>query len=242
MQIRACAVLFLLGLCRSAGAQKLSNVRAVVDSTNATVNILYDLEGSMDGQLFRVELYASLDKFSESLFWVTGQVGDSITPGVDKQIVWNAQKELLNFKGEVFFKAKAVLTFSPFLIKAPAPAVAYKRGKPVAISWEGGVTNDSVVLDLYRNGQKAATLARIPNRGEYRWAVPARTKPGRNYQVKISSGTKLDNSRMSNGFSIRRRIPLVIKTVPIAIGVGVFVVLKYLFKELPEPVKPSRDK
>lgn len=240
MKTRAFAVLFLLCLCRPAGAQKLSNVRARVDSATSTVNILYDLEGSMDGQLFRVDLYGSHDKFSVPLFWVTGQVGDSITPGIDKQIVWNAQKDLLTFKGEVFFKAKAVLTFSPFQMKVPAAAVTHKRGKPMVIAWEGGVANDSVDLALYRNGQKAATLVCTPNRGEYRWAVPTKTRPGRNYQVKISSKANPENFRLGEAFTIRRRTALGLKAVPVALGAtGLFlVVIKESLQPLPAPDAP----
>src|SRR4051812_7433467 len=92
--------LLLLCFCYPAVAQKLTNVRATIDSATNTVNILYDLQGAMEGQLYQVNLYSSHNNFSSPLSFVNGDVGDGITPGTDKQIVWQP-KELLNFNGQL---------------------------------------------------------------------------------------------------------------------------------------------
>jgi hypothetical protein len=236
-------VLFSI-FCGPGNAQKLSNVRATLDSATAPVNIRYDLEAALEGQLFKVYLYSSHNNFSAPLLLVTGAVGDGITSGINKQIVWDS-KELIAFDGQLSFDVKAVLTFSPFVIKTPSPTQIVKRHKSFVITWIGGISSEKVNLELYRNEEKVTLLGQVGNKGQYRWTVPARTKPGNYHQIKISSVDRPDNSRFTEVFTIRRRIPLVLKALPIA---GAAAVAYWLLNktvadpDLPEPKVPPLSK
>ncbi len=246
MKLRFWALFSLLVCGGAANAQKVSNVRAALDTASATVSILYDLAGVMEGQLFRVNVYSSHNQYITPLLQVTGAVGDGIVPGADKQIVWNP-KELNNFDGQVSFDVRAVLTFSPFAIKTPIGKSRHVRGRRLTIAWRGGVASEKVRAELYRNGEKETQLALTPNRGEYHWRVPARYSPGSKYQVRISSETRPDNFQMSEAFSIRRRIPLVLKALPVALGAaGAYFLLNTdtpppKTYALPEPGMPKVD-
>ena len=79
---------------------EISNVSARQDYLSRKVIVRYDLEGELkEGQ--RVELSLSPDDGATSLpvVSVSGDIGESVKPGVGKQIVWDGVKD---WKGGVF--------------------------------------------------------------------------------------------------------------------------------------------
>ena len=216
-----CIILFLFAF--QATAQKLSNVRASLDST--TVTILYNLESSIEGQLYNVELYSSHNDYSSPLLYVSGDVGKAIKPGIDKRIVWQT-KELINFDGQLSFDVRAVLTFSPFIIKSPPQTASYKRGKNYTIEWAGGIPDEKIKLELFQADAKVNDIVLLDNKGNYQWIIPSKMKPSNKYQIKVSSNGQQENSRLSSSFKIRRRVPLLAKAIPVfLIGTGAYFIL-----------------
>ena len=230
-----CFICFLYAL--PVFSQQITNVRATADS--ATITILYDLVGTIEGQLFTVDLYSSHNEYESPLIYVSGEAGRNIKPGTDKKIVWEG-KELNNFDGQLTFDVRAVLTFSPFLMKA---APTYKRSNAYQLEWKGGIPAEGATLELYRNKQKISSIATSENTGTYLWKVPAKTKAGGSYQLKVSSTQKPDNTVLSNTFRIRRRTPLVLKALPFAVaGTALYILLRPGPEEddwLPAAVKPQ---
>jgi hypothetical protein len=227
-------------------AQTVSQVRATADSS--VVTILYDLQGTIEGQLYQVELYSSHNAFSTPLQYVYGEVGNNIQAGKDKKIIWQT-KELMNYEGEVSFDVRALLTFSPFMVKSPRLSAAYKRGKAYPVEWVGGIPSEKVKLELYRNNVKIEDISQANNKGTHQWLVNHKARPGRNYQIRISSEEKPENNTRSSNFTIKRKIPLLVKVLPLAgLAAGAYLILGKdkptplvtpASKWLPEPDKPQ---
>jgi hypothetical protein len=218
-------------------AQQVSNVRATADS--AFVTILYDLQGDLEGQLFSVELYGSHNEYTSPLLYVTGDVGSNVKAGKDKKMVWQT-RELNIFEGQITFDVRAELVFSPFVVKSPGKASGYKRGRTYKIEWAGGMPADKVNLELYRNNEKVSNISSSPNKGNQQWRVPDKTKPGGNYQLRVSSEANPENVSLSRTFSIRRRVPLVAKVLPfVLIGAGAYIILNQ--DSGPGPLPPEQN-
>ncbi|QHT69793.1 hypothetical protein GXP67_25680 [Rhodocytophaga rosea] len=229
------AGLLLYLMAYPAFSQQISNVRATADS--AFVTILYDLQGTIEGQLFTVELYGSHNEYNSPLLYVTGEVGNKIKAGKNKKMVWQT-RELNNFEGDITFDVRAELAFSPFAVKSPGKTSGYKRGKTYQIEWAGGLTSDKVNVELYRNDVKISSITSTANKGKHSWNVPDKSKPGGNYQLRVSSEANPDNFSLSRKFSIRRRIPLLAKVLPFAlVGAGAYIILNQDSGPPPPPQK-----
>jgi hypothetical protein len=212
-----CKWVVLLWLAGSAPAfaQKITNVRAKADSS--LVTIFYDLEGTAEGQLYRVGLYGSHNNYKTPLIFISGDAGPSLAPGTNRKIQWQA-KELTSYEGEIVFEVRAILVFSP--LKLNTFPVNFRRGKIYAINWQGGLPTEKVKLELYRDSLKVSDIVSFPNGGKYDWFIPTDTKPGKNYRLRVQSEEKTDNFYVGTPFAIHRKIPLGLKIIPLALIAG----------------------
>jgi hypothetical protein len=133
--------LLLLSLSFLTHAQEISNIR--VTQTGNNVNVLYDLAGA--GQTFKVDLFYSVDDgqtWKGPLKGVSGDAGERILPGNNKQITWNVLSEPGLAEGYLQFKVIAETTEMPFQEKAESkPAQIpdlqlrkYKTGKTISLT------------------------------------------------------------------------------------------------------------
>jgi len=226
MKNGALALLLVVGLLQAAYAQKVRNV--VAEFQNQRVQISYDLVGELSGQIFEVALFGSLDNFSRPLIYVSGDVGNQITPGKSKTIYWDANKELVAFKGNITFEIKAGLVFSPLAVTKPVDNHSAKRGERLEIRWLGRMPGERVHLDLYQNQSKVLSIGSVANRGAYNWTIPLGIKPGSNYQIRVKS-SRSPKSTQSQQFVIKRKVPLAAKIIPFAAAIPVAAIL--LLKE-----------
>jgi hypothetical protein len=204
-------------------AQSVLNVRA--EAKGNLVYIAYDLKGSLPGQLFRVTVFSSHNNMQEPLQYVRGDVGEGVSAG-SRQIEWGAAKELSRFTGELTFRVQAVLTFSPFALKTPREAgTVYRRGRTYSFQWAGGLANEQLKLELYRDSLPNAVITRTLNTGKYAWEIPVNVQPGDNYRLKVSSLGDPNNYRFSPFFTIKRKIPTVLKIVPLGVAAATGVLL-----------------
>ncbi len=207
-------LLLLLLPATGSWAQKISNIRA--QATGDYVTIYYDLEGTLAGQLFKVELYSSHNQFQAPLHHVRGDAGPGVTPGKKKTIEWGAQKELASYQGEIIFEVKAQLVFSPIVLQTPQANDKYRRGKSYILNWWGGVEGENLHLELLREGMEDKLIAEVPNKGSYIWEIPAGMPVGNNYRLRISNQTG-KASQTSENFTIKRRVSSAVKFVPLGI-------------------------
>lgn len=216
----------LLALYISVGfAQRITDVRA--QATGNLITISYDLAGTILGQLYEVAIYSSHDGMSKPLQHVRGDIGASLTPGRGKRIEWGVKKELGDFDGDITFEIRARLMFSPIRFTTPTRNVTYKRGNTYKIDWLGAVADENMKIELYNDTTKRFDITQVQNRYRHQWTLPENMEPDKNYRLKISSVNKPDNFAWSSNFTVRRKVPLGMKLVPLGVvgGVAAFLFL-----------------
>jgi len=192
-------------------AQKVENIKAAVEGEK--IIITYDIIEALTGDRYDVQIYASHNNFSAPLQRVRGDVGNKLLPGTTKRIEWDAKAELRNFKGELTFEIRADVV-GILILKEPVTNI--KRGKSLSLAWRGGAKNQDVKVELLKAGTVQSTLATVGNNGSYQWMVPKKQKTGKDYQLRLASGKEVVTSET---FSIKSKIPLVVKLLPlVAVG------------------------
>ncbi len=233
---------FILSINLPGIAQSIENIR--VESAGDKVLVQYDLKHDNPSEKFQVKIYSSANGFSDPLMMTKGDVGDRVTPGNNKQIVWYARQELGEFKGEVTVEIRLFESKTSFYILNPYARTSVKRASVLQLNWSGGLVDDKLEIDLYKDGKRLRSIgSNIENTGDLKWTIPQDIKPGSKYQVKLQSSEDPTINAFSGNFSIKRKIPLLAKIGPIVlIGaiVGIIVSQQEKVKEdLPKPNDPN---
>ncbi|MBL7876652.1 MAG: hypothetical protein JNL53_13380 [Cyclobacteriaceae bacterium] len=195
-------------------SQKLENLKAV--STGDSIVITYDLIADLPGDKYEAKIYSSYDNFASPLRYISGDIGNSLTPGIGKRIVWEAKKELGNYQGDLSFEIRAEIR-AIFEFKNSVSSA--KRGKSLSVAWRGGIKNEDVKVVLLKEGIEQSLLSTSANSGGFNWSVPAGHKTGGGYQIRLENGKEIITS---NIFSIKHKVPTAVKILPVVvIGVAV---------------------
>ena len=221
-------ILFVFSVSISAFSQKLENLKAIAQGDR--IVITYDINGTLAGDKCDVQIYSSHNNFSTQLKRVSGDVGNGLAPGNGKRIEWEAKAELGNYKGDLSFEiraeVKAVLAFTDAISNT-------KRGKSLTLAWRGGAKNQEVKMELLKAGVIQGSLATTNNNGTYQWTVPAKQRTGGGYQIRIENGKEVITS---NFFSVKNKIPTIVKILPVAI---IGAVVLFVNKPKDEEIKNS---
>ena len=213
-------------------AQSIQNVKA--SYANSKVTVVYDIAGASQNQQFNLDLYASHDNFLKPLRNVSGDVGKNIAGGVAKQIEWDIAAELGEFTGQITFRIKGDPVPIAWAFKNPTTGGFVRRGKSSAVQWEGGLKDQTVRLELFKDSARVASLGEVKNSGQHAWDVPKDLDKGV-YSLKLTSGTE---SAQSVPFQVKAKIPLYLKIIPFAV-VGAIIV--FWPEDPPPPPPPSQD-
>ena len=229
-------ILFLIGSlsflpCK---AQEVTIQRVEIEGKDVIVH--YALIDDDVQRRYTIWLYSSNDDFIKPLEKVTGDIGVDIPVGGNKKAVWNVGEELGNeFKGNIRLELKGRL-YLPFIeLNAFDDFKTFKRGRTYTITWSGGRGNNVLNFDLYKGDKRIHTFANIANVGTYNLEFPMEVKPGREYRFRISDTRNQDEVVFSSGFTIKRKVPLGVKTLgSIALSVGIVFGIKALIGD-PDP-------
>lgn len=223
-------LLFALGSL-AASAQEFT-IRSV-ELTETQVVIRYDLLDTARERTYNVFLYSSHDNFLAPLTKVSGDIDLEVRPGANKKIVWDAKAELgATFAGEVELEIRGRV-FIPFIRLIDFDKVtAHKRGVPVFVKWSGGTRQNILDFRLYRGEKLVHTFQNAPNNQEYKIAFDKKTRPGKNYYLKISDTKNKDQSIRSAPFAIKRKYPLAAKVI---VGAGLAFLILSLIDNPPPP-------
>jgi len=224
-------------------AQKIENVKATINGDD--IIITYDLSGT-EGQEFKINLYASNSNFSKPIVKASGDIGNRITPGKDKRVVWNAKNEIPDYKGDLVIEVRGeagVVSSSvrPLSFLSPSGG-GVKRGKMMNISWSGGSPSESIELNLLKDGAVTQKISEQGNNGVYSWQVPQGTKAG-TYQLRLIGGASGEVT--SANFKIKPKVSLLVKVLPVvAVGAAAAVLLgggggSSKTTDLPTPPEPN---
>jgi hypothetical protein len=200
-------------------AQRIENITLI--STEEGIELSFDIEHKESIQeLYNVQIFASHDGYKLPIQPIGGKMTDLRT--TDRlRFVIDGEEIFAGYKGEIDFKIKATMIYSPIIMHKPYGGAKYKKGSLVEISWKGGVENDTYKLDLYKGTKKVKTLESDISLHSYSW-VASDTKKG-NYKLKIASMNNESNSAFSPEIKIKSKMPVIIKLLPLfAIGAGAY--------------------
>lgn len=193
-----------------------------VELAGEKIVVIYDLEDSNPNNEYLLNLYTSKDNFAKSVEAVAGDVGMDIKPGANKRIEWFIIKDYGGYKGKLSLEVRGKV-YVPFArIQNFNPKATYRRGKNYEIKWKPGNTNP-INIELYKAGQRVIGEVNHPNNGSYEMFIPTHAKTGGDYKLKFSDTRNPDEVFYTQEFSIKPKIPLLLKIAPVAIlGTVVF--------------------
>lgn len=211
---------FLLTCCVSAiiaaEAQTVSITK--VELAGEKVIVHYDLEDSNPNNEYKLDLYASKDNFIAPLTKVKGNVGSEVKPGTDRKIEWNIMEEYGPYKGKLSLEIKGKV-YIPFVkLQNFNTSKSYKRGSNNNLGWKPG-NNNPINIELFKGGQRVAGDMNMPNNGSHTLYIPSKSKPGKDYRLKITDSRNSEDVIYTDYFKVKPKVPLLLKLLPVfAIG------------------------
>lgn len=233
-----CSILFI---ATAVTAQTVMIKKVELAGENIIVH--YELEDATPNREYLLHLYSSFNSFSTPMTKVTGDVGQEIQPGVNKKMIWNVRSELGGYKGKLSLEIRG-RAYTPFVkLQNFETQKAYKRGKRYNITWKAGGTNP-IHLELFHGDKRIQGEMNHPNNGVYTLSIPPKTKPGKDYRLRISDSKNSDEIVYTPYFKIAPKVSPIIKYGVTAVVVGG--VVYFLFIPPPEtgiedPPFPTRN-
>jgi len=191
--------------------------------------IHYNLEDNRPDHEYSISLFSSKDNFTTPLARVTGDVGAEVKPGLNKKINWDITREFGNYKGNLTFEIHARI-FMPFVkLTDNTKGKVYKRGTNYRIQWTSGNLAGHVNIELYNSKQERVWGENnLPNNGRYDFHIAGATKPGTDYKLKFTNTKDRNDFIHSETFSIKPKVPLLVKVGGLALLAGGGVVIATL--------------
>ncbi|SRR5258706_334524 len=189
-----------------------------VEVAGNDINLYYDLLDSVAHRTYTISLFSSKDNFISPLEKVSGDINLEVKPGANKKITWHAKEELgATFEGKVALEVRGRI-YIPF-VRMDGSYTTIKRLKDYEITWSGGTEQNILNFDLYRNGEKITSFPNIANVGHFTLNLPSSIKSGKGYNFKISDSKNKDQVVNTTQFTVKRKVPLLLKIIPfVAIG------------------------
>lgn len=215
---RIITIIMLVLVCACVHAQEFS-IRKV-EIANEKVLIYYDLIDTVSSRTYTINLYSSRDTYVSPLVKVEGDIGLEVKAGRNRKITWNAKEELgAEFEGKVGLEVKGKV-YVPFIrFQGFRDHVVRKRGVPFDIVWSGGKATSLINFELLKDDK----LVSVPQNniaatvGKITLKIPKNIKPGDNYRFRIIDSKNKDDVVYTDTFRVKRRIPLVLQILPVAV-------------------------
>ena len=188
-----------------------------IEKTAEEVVVNYDLLDTTRNRFYTVYLYLISDSTIAPVKHASGDVGLEVKPGVRNQIRWAAKKELgSRFKGRVQLEVRGKV-YVPFIEFESFPEnQGLKRGKTYPFAWSGKSSSNILSFKLYKGDELKVVLPEIPNTGDAEITMPKSVKPGK-YRFVITDSRNKDQIVNSPIFIIERRVPFLVKLIPVAL-------------------------
>jgi hypothetical protein len=195
-----------------------------VELAGEKIIVHYDLEDSNPANEYQINLYASQSNFATALTKVKGDVGNEVKAGSNKKIEWSIREELGPFKGKLSLEIRGRMFVPIAKISSISEGDKFKRGRSHVLTWKPG-NNNAVNIELLKDGNLISSQPNQPNNGTYSLYIPPHTAIGKDYALRITDTKDADNISTSQTFAVTRRVPLLLKVVPILAVGGLVAVL-----------------
>jgi Ser-Thr-rich glycosyl-phosphatidyl-inositol-anchored membrane family len=182
-----------------------------VEVSGMNIIVHYDLTDENPMHAYTVHLYSSKDNFAAPLLKLSGDHGNEVKPGIDKQIVWKITEELGQYAGEIELEIRAKM-YVPFLNMTAFKANArYKRGKNYPLVWKSGNPGGQVDIELYLQNTRIHSDRNVQNSGKFDWQIPASVRPSGGYRLKFTNTKSREETYYTPPFRIVHKIPMAAK-------------------------------
>lgn len=195
-----------------------------IEIAGEKIIVHYDLEDSNPANEYQISLYASQSNFTTALTKVKGDVGNEVKAGSNKKIEWNIREELGPFKGKLSLEVRGRMFIPVAKINSISEGDKFKRGKSHVLNWKPG-NNNMVNIDLLKDGNLISSQPNQPNNGSYSLYIPPHTAIGKDYALRITDSKDGQNTITSHPFTVTRKVPLLLKVVPVLAVGGLVAVL-----------------
>lgn len=230
-------------------SQRIEHLTTVLAGEH--IEITFDLIDEEGGLTFDLQLFSSHDNYTSPLQYVSGDIGEEVSPGTGKKIIWEAKTELGEYKGEIYLEIRGIVT-PPFVrILTPNAGDKIKPGKTMEIRWDSEVSGN-IGIDLYRNGQRVSAVTNTTNSGKYSWKLSKKTAKGEGYYLIFTSDAKPGKTVKSAQFVVAKGMPVWLVLAGIAVVGGVAGVIMsggddggttpdpvVTDNDIPDPIKPG---
>jgi len=190
-----------------------------VELAGEKIIVHYDLEDSNPNNEYKLDLYSSADNFRAPLIKVKGDIGPEVKPGTGRRAEWSIREELGGYKGKISLEIRGKV-YIPFVkLQNFDTERSYKRGKSYGLSWKPGNSN-SINIELYKGGQRISGEMNQPNNGGHTFFIPAQSKKGSDYRIKITDTKNTDEVLYTSNFKVKPKVPLLAKVLPVAVVGG----------------------
>jgi len=196
-----------------------------VEITAETVILHYDLIDTVKTRTYTLSVYSSRDNFLSPLQKVGGDVGLEVRPGQNKRITWRSREELGSFfEGDVELEIRGRL-YIPFIrFEGFQDGMVFKRGVPKTVTWTGGTRQNILNLSIYnKDGKFIDAIANVANSNSKELTIPNSVKAGSGYYFLVADSKNKDQVMKTSTFTVKRKLPLLLKVVPILILGGVII-------------------
>jgi len=196
-----------------------------VEITAETVILHYDLIDTVKTRTYTLSVYSSRDNFLSPLQKVGGDVGLEVRPGQNKRITWRSREELGSFfEGDVELEIRGRL-YIPFIrFEGFQDGMVFKRGVPKTVTWTGGTRQNILNLSIYnKDGKFIDAIANVANSNSKELTIPNSVKAGSGYYFLVTDSKNKDQVMKTPTFTVKRKLPLLVKVVPILILGGVII-------------------
>lgn len=213
----------MLCICASfSNAQKIAVKK--IEMAGEKIIVHYDLDDGNPNNEYQISLYSSRNAFNAPLAKVSGDVGSDVKIGLNKKIIWNVKEELGPYKGKLSLEVRGKVFVPIVRLNNLSTKSRFKRGKSHVITWRASNSN-AIHVELYKGGQRVSGDLNQPNNGTYNLFVPQHAAVGKDYTLRITDSRNAEAVVNSEPFAVTRKVPLLLKVVPVlAIG-GVIAVL-----------------
>lgn len=233
----------LTGLCFLLAGHAMSQKFNItkVELSGGKINLYYDLIDTIAARNYTINLFSSNDNFVTPLTKAEGDLGLEVKPGGNRKIVWNALDELgPQFDGKVSLEVRGRV-YIPF-IRLDGLQKTFKRGVGNEITWTGGTQQNILNFDVYKGNDKITSFPNIANVGHSSLMLPLSIKPGSGYRFKITDTKNKDQVVYSQPFAVKRKIPLLVKAIPVVLIGGAAYLIASGNKgpaNIPDPALPD---
>lgn len=215
-------LLLLLGAASHQGMSQSVDID-FIEFTGRNVIVHYTLDdGANSTRQFLVQLYSSQDNFTTPLTRVSGDFGPEVSAGVDKKIIWDITRELGSFKGNISLELRGRV-YVPFVkIKELEKDQVFKRGRNYPLNWTSGNLSGQVNIELFNeDGERIWGENNVANVGKFDWYIQGNVKKGNNYKLKFTNAKDRNDVVYSQPFTIKPKIPLLVKVGGVILVAGV---------------------